>query len=283
MAKKDRQTGVKNYPYVTLSGEGSVEHEPANSGGSSSSSYNADFNAILDEMVQAFEPELIDYTPVDETELAGQIELWLRPIYAQSIEQREEQTDRTNAELDADALSRGMGSSTFVSDMKNRNARYEAEDITTIETEYGSTLAKYMFDALEADRERRLEVETFNANAKNEAYEKAYSAAESLYAAYQSGISGGGGGSSSSSNSSKEGSSSKYNPKDRARSIYEKLLGSVPATSKRACEQYLDGLSAKERKQVFTATGGYNLRVRAELMQSLGAQGYKELKNQYLN
>lgn len=285
----NKRTQQKNYPYVTL--PVIEEGEEASGGGTSSSGGAAEaqeFDEILNEMMEQFSPELIDYRPTDEQTLAEQIALWLRPVYAQSISERERQTERYNAELDADALARGMGSSTYVSDMKNRNFGYEAQDIVEIESEYGATLAKYLFDAMEADRERQLEVETFNANAKNEAYDRAYSAAESLYAAYlenreQSNSRGGSGGSGSSGarTQSTSSSSPSYNAKDRAQAFYEMAYDNIPATSYENCEAYLSGLTPKERKSVYTATSGKYLRIRAELQRSLSKREYNQLKNRY--
>ena len=108
---------------------------------------------------------------------------------------------RANAELDADALSRGMGSSTFVSDLKRRQTEAAAEDVRELESDYGAQLADQLYKAMEGERDRALEVEKFNAQQRSRASEQAFESAKVLYSAYleakaaqEAARSGGGGG-----------------------------------------------------------------------------------------
>ena len=51
------------------------------------------------------------------------------------------------AELDADAYSRGMGGSTYLSSMKKREYDSIARDIARLESDYSAELAQYVYNA----------------------------------------------------------------------------------------------------------------------------------------
>ena len=86
---------------------------------------------VLDGYVQklysAYRPEKLTYEALDEDTLRDQIAAWLRPSYDSAIAARRDQTAAYRAELDADAIARGMGSSTYVTDVKSRQLADEAE------------------------------------------------------------------------------------------------------------------------------------------------------------
>jgi len=134
---------------------------------------------------EQYQPEKMTYTQRTAEEIAGEIGAWLRPAYDAAIEARERRTDIDRAELDADAIARGMGTSSYVTDVKNRQLRQEASDIAALETDYAALLAKEMSDALAVERERAYETDLFNANTSREAYDKAYSMALSMLQAYR--------------------------------------------------------------------------------------------------
>ena len=142
------------------------------------------FESLFREMMERYRPETVAYTPVDENVLRDTIIEWLRPAYDQAIARRREQTDRSNAELDADAWARGMGASTYVTDVKGRAFRNEARDVDDLESDYASTLAGHLFDALKSQQEQKVEVDRFNAEQQNLANERATEAALKLYQTY---------------------------------------------------------------------------------------------------
>ena len=160
---------------------------------------NEAFETIFAKTKKEYAPELIDFTPLDEKTLAERISAVLRPVYEKAISALFRGNRRSDAELDADAISRGMGSSTFVSDLKRRQDSAAADDARELETEYGAKLADQLYKAMEGERDRLFETEKFNAQQQNAAMEQAFSAAKVLYDAYlaakavQSGGSGGGG------------------------------------------------------------------------------------------
>ena len=63
-----------------------------------------------------------------------------------AIGNRREHGETTLAELDADAYSRGMGGSTYLSGMKRREYDAVAADIAMLEANYNAQLAKYLYE-----------------------------------------------------------------------------------------------------------------------------------------
>ena len=161
---------------------------------------NEAFETIFAKTKKDYAPQLVAYTPLDEQTLAERISAVLRPVYDKAIAAIFRGNKRQDAELDADAISRGMGSSTFVSDLKRRQDSAAADDVNDLEAEYGAKLADQLYKAMEGERDRQLEVDKFNAQQQSAAMEQAFSAARVLYDAYlaaraaqQSGSGGGGG------------------------------------------------------------------------------------------
>lgn len=156
------------------------------------------FETIYQKTKKEYAPQRIDYTPLDEQTLAERIGAVLRPVYDKAIAAIFRNNKRSDAELDADAISRGMGSSTFVTDVKRRQDSAAADDARDLETEYGAKLSDQLYKAMEGERDRMLEVEKFNAQQQSAAMEQAFEAARVLYDAYLAARSrrgGGGGGS----------------------------------------------------------------------------------------
>ena len=170
-------------------------------------------NKQLDSYYQSFIKTLpnqqISYDPVTLQEqtvesIAGQVEKYLRNYYDQSIAERKKQTTQQTAALDVDAASRGMNSSTFLSDMKNRQYMAEAADIADLNSDYNANLAQtvqnqynqYLTNKLNVDftnRSNQLEVDKWNASAQLALEELAYQRA--LEANARQPVSYGGGGS----------------------------------------------------------------------------------------
>ena len=90
-------------------------------GGSGKSSPT--FEQYLAQMNAYYAPETIDYTPLSRDVLTELIADSLRPVYDKAIASRQERTQAYNANLDADAWARGMGSSSYLSDIKSRSYR----------------------------------------------------------------------------------------------------------------------------------------------------------------
>ena len=145
---------------------------------------NEAFETIYEKTKKDYTPQLISYTPLSEKTLAERIGAVLRPVYEKAIAAIFRENRRTDAELDADAISRGMGTSTFVTDMKRRQDNAAMDDVRALENEYGAEMADQLHKAMEGERDRQFEVEKFNAQQQNVAQEQAFSAAKTLYTAY---------------------------------------------------------------------------------------------------
>ena len=92
-------------------------------------------------------PGTINVERQSEEDLARQVSAYLRPYTENAINSRRKQTGRDRAAADVDAASRGMTSSTWLSDAKNRMSAAEASDIAAMENEYLGNLGQQVFNA----------------------------------------------------------------------------------------------------------------------------------------
>ena len=178
-------TDVGGGPKINL---GRINVGGSSSGGSSGSHHHSDadvLSGLIKSMYKRFQPEEITYVEKSEEEIRSTVAAWLRPGYEQAIANRQAQTLTNKANLDADAIARGMGASTYVTDVKNRQQNAESRDIATMESDYGSTLAEYVSEGVEDEANRALQVEEFNAEQRQKAYEMAYAAALVLFQEYK--------------------------------------------------------------------------------------------------
>lgn len=113
----------------------------------------------------------------DDATLKANIEAALRPSYDMSRQQLDRQMRENNAAIDVDAASRGMGTSSWVTDAKLQQLRGLSDDFANLEASYNSTLYGQLLDAI---RERD---------------DNAYSQAMQMYQLNHKGGSGGGSGS----------------------------------------------------------------------------------------
>ncbi|MEA4913968.1 MAG: hypothetical protein VB061_05320 [Christensenella sp.] len=224
---------------------------PYGSGGNEVSESDEDvLSSYINEMYARFAPQEAEYDAKSEDEIRSSVAAWLRPSYEQAIAGRQQQTRLNKANLDADAIARGMGASTYVTDVKNRQQNAEASDIASMEADYGSTLAKYVLDGVDSEQDRALEAEKFNAQQRQSSYDQAYSAALALYAQYK-----------------KNGSRSGQSGPNK--------------TTLENCEAFLSTLSGEERRVVYEGSTTQGARYRAELLASVGTSGYIHLMGEY--
>ena len=97
---------------------------------------NEAFETIYEKTKKEYVPQQMSYTPLDEKTLTERISAVLRPVYDKAIAAIFQRNRHADAELDADAISRGMGSSTFVTDVKRRQDSAAADDARELEDEY---------------------------------------------------------------------------------------------------------------------------------------------------
>jgi len=107
------------------------------------------------------------YTPVSMPEqsldsITAQLAAAYRPQYEAAIAQRYGATKKQKAAIDVDAASRGMGTSTWVTDAKNRIMNAEAADIAGLEGDYASKLAGDAMDRYTDYLNDRLKLDQYN-------------------------------------------------------------------------------------------------------------------------
>jgi len=157
-------------------------------GSSGGMSYAQQQASMLNDFYQALLPmtstPTISYTPRDSSEMRSEIATYLRPSYDSAIAAREAATVESNAALDADAWARGMGRSTYVTDVKQRSYAEEQADIARLEGEYAAALAQLLFEAIDTENARMLEVQQYNANLQAQASQAALSLATGMYGDY---------------------------------------------------------------------------------------------------
>jgi hypothetical protein len=262
------------------------EPEPVSNGGSGSGGGSntgvstpdiPSLESLFQEMLQHYLPETVEFTPLDESVLSETIRNWLRPAYEQAIQNRRLETERINAELDADAWSRGMGQSTYLSDVKERQYRGESRDVSTLESGYASELAGHLYDAMKEQQAKKIEVDEFNAEQINHAREQAMNAAQALYRALLSGVSGSGSGGRSASvggSASESGGSA----------MLSQLLQNgqnVPKSDYRTIANLVARMTPQERKRLYDRSDTKYLTLRSEILWSLGAGDYAKLMQQF--
>lgn len=248
------------------------------SGGSGSSGGSAEsripsFESLFAEMLQHYLPETVAFTPLSEEVLSETIRSWLRPAYEQAIRGRRDQTERINAELDADAWSRGMGQSTYLTDVKERQLEHESRDVDALESDYASTLAQHLYDAMKAQQSEKLEVDRFNAEQINQAREKAAAAARALYQAYLSGASRGSGT-----------SSAKTNETGTAASFTETVMNGRPEPNKvdfKTAENLVARMTPEQRRRLYSDYDPTYAAVRYDILTNFGRPGLVTLMHKY--
>ena len=178
------------------------------------------------------------------------------------------------AELDADAVSRGMGSSTYVSSLKERESAEAQDDIDELQAQYGATLAERIATSLQAYEQMRLNAQQYNLQAQAAAQQAALNLAGSWYSDYvaqQNALAQLQAKSYQSSTSSSRGSSGSSS--------------GAKASSSLSADDYLtyvENLSSGQRKLLFSSGQSYWKVRREELEAALGTNTYQILRNRYL-
>ena len=265
---------------------GTSPAKPA-SGGTAPQSEALSFESLFSEVLARYLPETVAYTPLGEDVLRATIQNWIRPAYEQAIRDRRERTQQQNAELDADAWARGMGESTYVTDVKSRAYENESRDVSDLESDYASTLAGHLYDAMRAQQEQKVAVDEFNAQQVNAAREHASETALALYNTYLASLQNaqtGGGGSALSATAAQEtdaGKPAKYGP--LVQSILDRIRPTGSETQQSASVDYktaanlLARMSASQRADLYAGRGSY-AQQNEELLNGLGRPVYEQLQ-----
>lgn len=213
--------------------------------------YNNLYDQIYAKLNTSYKPESLSATK-------DALQQIMRPQYDQQIRDREQAAAQNRAAIDTDAAERGMLSSSYVTDVKNRQSDAAARDIANINTNYNSAL----MSALQSRRNQQEEMQ-FQAN--RDAQSNALALTNQLYDRYykKSGGGGGHGGGGHSSGGNNGGTTPPYDP-----------LGSGTTTSMNAkpvANAMFWGEGQAKRAQAQQAVARGNQRTAMELAKSRAA------------
>ena len=200
----------------------------------------------------------VSFTPQSNAQLQAQIEASLRPGVNLAIARRKEQTATNRAEIDADAYARGMGSSTYVTDVKDRQMDAEADDIGTMESSYAAAVASALMDAIAQERAMAMQAEQYNAQMQAAASQLAFSTAQSGYAEYLTAA--------QAAAAAKSGGGSK-------KTAVANVAATLPANM---IYEFLDQATPQERYGYYCGTSKGEAALRETIIASIGEQYYAE-------
>ncbi len=226
-------------------------------GGDYAGQYGQGLASFMQQMQSLLSVPAVNYIPQSEAALRAQIQSALRPQVDAAIAERREVTKENAAALDVDAWARGMGKSTYLTDMKERQFDDEADDISQMEAEYSATLASLLMEAMEAERQHTLEAQMYNANASANTKQLAFSSAQDAYREYLATLQ---------SAQKRRGGSSKED---------------AIATTEENCRLFLSYLTPEERGNIYKGTTEQDRVYRDELIASLGYAGYVAIQEEF--
>ncbi len=142
------------------------------------------FQQYYTEILANLNPQTIAYQAPSVDEIASQISAYLRPAVDQQIANRRLSTLQQRAATDADAASRGILSSTWVTDIKNRLMQSEAADVAAAESDYRAQLLQGVYNRQQQEEDRANQIAMFNAQMRQQAEKDAYSRAGDMYNLY---------------------------------------------------------------------------------------------------
>ena len=145
--------------------------------------YNTYLSQLQDKMLSS--TQTVEYNPLSASALKSSLAKMLRPEYDRAIANRQRTAAKNRAAIDTDAAARGMGSSSWATDVKNRQNDAAATDIARIEDDYISSLYGNLLSKLGEQESRKLSVDQFNASAKQNALSQALQTANGMYGTWQ--------------------------------------------------------------------------------------------------
>lgn len=129
-----------------------------------SATYSAAFERIYGSLPkQTVTPTEITLDAKTRESMAADVSAYLRPYYDMAAQERQQTAVQSRAELDADAYSRGMGSSTWLTDKKSRESMAAASDIASINAQYGAALGQGVLEQMGTYEQNKLTVAQQNA------------------------------------------------------------------------------------------------------------------------
>ena len=194
-----------------------------------------------------------------KAELKEDISSYLRPGVDLAISKRRAAGETAKAELDADAVSRGMGASTYVSSMKEREDDDTQSDISIMEAQYTAALAERIAAALEKYQSMSLQAQMQNAQYAYNAQTTAMNLASQWFNSYMN-------------NAAKAAKSGGRSGKSGTASKNMSTLDYV---------RFVSGLSAPERSMLYNSGASEWVMMRTELEDALGKDGYRTVRSAF--
>lgn len=205
-------------------------------------------------------PTIKVQTP-DRDEVSSMWSQVLRPATDAAIAKRNEAAREDMAELDADAVSRGMGSSSYVTSVKAREMEEAQDDISEMEAQYSAMLAERIYDTLSRYEQMNYSARQYNAEAAAAAEKTALAMASDWYNSYLA--------------------------QQKATAEKKSSGGSSSSSSKKSglsaadYTEYVRNLTPAQQKLLFTSGEQYWSSRRDEIYSALGSTLYENLKKQY--
>lgn len=168
-------------PKTQAAYEASQASAPSYSQAASFNYGTTDLDALQDQIYSKLSAPSISYEMPSQKELAAQISEYLRPGYDSAISQRKQQTLQNRAAIDADAASRGMGRSSYVTDVKDQAMDAEAADIASLESAYNAALLQSVMDQYNQHLSNKMAADQYNASAEAAARQAALGYSTSMY------------------------------------------------------------------------------------------------------
>lgn len=216
------------------------------------------FENYYNSLMNSFRIPTVSVDAPSREELVADYSTMLRPGVELAIGNRRKQGETAKAEMDADAYSRGMGASTYVSSLKEREGDDVEGDVTMLEAQYTAALAERVAASLEKYAALQLQANSINTQYAFGAQNAAMNLASQWYSTYLAGLgagnSGGGGGGG-------------YDP--------------YPNSSHLRNEDYVDfvqELSGSERAKLYYSSDEDWAACREEVIQALGYGGYNQVR-----
>lgn len=153
-------------------------------GGSAGDSGDTLFNEYFNTIMASFAIPYVAVSTPSQGQLRSEAEAYLRPAKEGAIQDVMERAEENKAELEADANARGMGASTFVSSMKQREGARAEKNAKGIETSYLATLAKTISDNMQYYTRLKADADMTNAQMYASAQSQAMSLAGAWYSSY---------------------------------------------------------------------------------------------------
>lgn len=181
------------------------------------------YSQILDKVQNMLmsKVDTVKYTPQSASALKSAIAKALRPQYDAAIRNRQNTAAANRASIDADAAARGLGSSSWVTDVKNRQNNAAAKDVANLEGQYSAALYQNLMNKLSEQDQLSLSAQQANAGIQQNALSTALGLTDKYYKEWAPDSSGSSGGSGSSSR--------KRNPKPGGEYIGSEMYNAITA------------------------------------------------------